>query len=84
MEYMGHQLTDNFDYVCKAKDGTVDEFTIFANVVGEKDGKVELDRFQRFGELHLEPTTITRESFEEYYEKTAPAEPKREKNNIER
>lgn len=62
-----------FTHICKAR-GLINEFSIFAKIVSEDENTVTIDRFQKFGALHIGIITISREDFERYYKEITEAE----------
>jgi len=62
-----------FTHICKAR-GLINEFSIFAKIVSEDENTVTIDRFQKFGSLHIGIITISREDFERYYKEITEAE----------
>ena len=57
-----------FTHLCKSdRDLYPTEFTIFAMAQYNLDGTVTVDRFQKFGALHVGKITIPKEAFEKYY-----------------
>ncbi len=65
--YEGNELYKDCQYCCRAKE--VNEFSVFANVIGEGDNdKLIVERFQRYGKLKLNDVAIPRKEFEDYYE----------------
>ena len=62
-----------FTHICKAR-GLINEFSIFAKVITEDEKTVTIDRFQKFGSLHIGIITISREDFERYYKEITEAE----------
>lgn len=62
-------------HICKAE-GLVNSFSIFAKIL-ESDGEtVTIDRFQKFGALHIGAITISQADFERYYAPVTEAERK--------
>lgn len=61
----------NFDYVCAEKGKPHDDFTIFANIISEDQNFVTIERYQKFGKFKLNNTTMSKDTFYEYYKKRA-------------
>jgi hypothetical protein len=62
-----------FTHICKAR-GLINQFSIFAKIVSEDENTVTIDRFQKFGSLHIGIITISREDFERYYKEITKSE----------
>ena len=57
-----------YEYICKKKDGEITPFTIYANVIDEKDGNVTIERAQRYGKFPISNATMSQKEFYEYYD----------------
>lgn len=62
---------EKFEYIGISKDGTINEFTLFANVVSRTNDTVTYYRCMKFGKVpcfNRKPVTVTIETFEYYYQ----------------
>lgn len=66
-------MTDSkFTHICKSEAKPYpDSFTIFAYVISvdDENNTVTIDRFQKFGAVHVGKITISKEDFDRYYKK---------------
>lgn len=83
MIYKGHELIGHFHCCCRAESGDINEFTIFANVIGCTENTVTLERFQKFGIFFIGEITMSKEDFERYYEDILPDNYEEEMQGIE-
>ncbi len=70
---------EQFTHICKSK-GLVNGFSIFAKVLKSDDENVTIDRFQKFGALHIGAITISKSNFDLYYDSITEAEKKMHSN----
>lgn len=63
----GDIIVDNFTHICKGN-GSVNEFSIFANIVKDNGDTVTIERYQRFGNLNIPNITLSKDEFISYYE----------------
>lgn len=58
-----------FTHICKSdRDIYPTEFTIYAYIINEDDEAVLLDRYMKYGAIHVGEVRISRSDFERYYE----------------
>lgn len=57
-----------FTHICQY-DGEIYPscFAIYARIISENEDSVTIDRFSKWGAVHIGKLTLSRENFEEYY-----------------
>lgn len=57
-----------YEYVCKTKEGEITPFSIYANIIDEKDGNVTIERAQKYGEFPISNMIMSQKEFYQYYD----------------
>ena len=65
MVYQGKELAGDFEYMYG--EGSVDEFTIFANIVEQDNYFITIARYQNYGKLRISDTTLFKTEFYAFY-----------------
>lgn len=64
-----HRVEENpFTHICKSdKEIYPSCFAIYARIISENKDSVTIDRFSKWGAVHIGKLTLSRENFERYY-----------------
>lgn len=65
MIYQGRELANDFEFMYG--EGSVDEFSIFANILEQDEYFVTVARYQNYGKLRISDTTLSKTEFYESY-----------------
>ena len=64
-----HRVEENpFTYICKSdKEIYPSCFAVYARIISKDKDSITIDRFSKWGAVHIGEVTLSREDFERYY-----------------